>query len=82
MSKTTTTVTATRTVAAPASQSAKKLPQPPQEDFSKYVKKGISQETVARLKECFDIFDYDSSGEVTTLELKNAIVALGEKLLI
>ena len=77
MSRTTTTVTATRTTAAPASQPAKK--QQPQEDFSKYVKKGISQETVARLKECFDIFDYDKSGEVTTTELKNAIVALGTK---
>lgn len=70
MSRTTTTVTATRT-AQPAAK---------QEDFSQYVKKGISQETVIRLKECFDIFDADQSGEVTTLELKNAIVALGTPL--
>ena len=68
-SRNTTTVTATRTGAQ----------QPPakQQDFSQYVKKGISQETVSRLKECFDIFDVDRSGEVTTLEFKNAILALG-----
>ena len=74
-----TTVTATKTAASTASQPAKKQTSQPQEDFSKYVKKGISQETIARLKECFDIFDYDKSGEVTTTELKNAIVALGTK---
>lgn len=56
MSRTTTTVTATRT-GATASQPAKK-----QEDYSKYVKKGTSEETVRRLKECFDIFDVDNSG--------------------
>lgn len=71
-----TTVTATRTTTSNAPQPQKK--QQPTEDFSKYVKKGISQETVTRLKECFDIFDVDNSGEVTTLELKNAIVALGK----
>ena len=80
-SRTTTTVTATRTgsssAVAQAPAAAKK-----QEDFSKYVKKGVSQETVTRLKECFDIFDVDGSGEVTTLELKNAIVALGTPFLI
>ena len=48
-----------------------------QPDYSQYVKKGISQETVTRLRECFDIFDVDRSGEVTTLEFKNAILALG-----
>jgi Ca2+-binding EF-hand superfamily protein len=30
-----------------------------------------------RLKECFDIFDYDKSGEVSTEELSTAIKALG-----
>ena len=90
MSKT--TATATRTGPASTTQSStKKVEQPPvrrqdqpatkkqEEDFSKYVKKGVSEEAVRRLKECFDIFDYDGSGEVTTLELKNAIVALGKR---
>lgn len=72
MSRTNTTVTATRTGSS-AQPAAKN-----QQDFSQYVKKGISQETVTRLKECFDIFDADGSGEVTTLEFKNAIVALGK----
>jgi Ca2+-binding EF-hand superfamily protein len=30
-----------------------------------------------RLKECFDIFDYDKSGNVSTEELSTAIKALG-----
>lgn len=30
-----------------------------------------------RLKECFDIFDYDKSGNVSTEELATAIRALG-----
>lgn len=75
MASRTNTATAVRTNSSNAVQPPKKTA--PQEDFSKYVKKGISQETVDRLKECFDIFDVDKSGEVTTLELKNAIVALG-----
>lgn len=72
----TTTVTASRTATTSAAQPKKQ----PEEDYSKYVKKGISQEAVTRLKECFDIFDADHSGEVTTLELKNAIIALGIQL--
>ena len=64
----------TTSVARAGSQQA---PQQKQQDLSQYVKKGISEDTVRQLKECFDIFDADGSGEVTTLELKNAIVALG-----
>jgi hypothetical protein len=55
MSRTTTTVTATRGGSG-AQQPAKT------QDFSQYVKKGVSQDTVNRLKECFDIFDVDGSG--------------------
>lgn len=35
-------------------------------DASKYVKKGIDAETVGKLKEVFDVFDYDRSGNVST----------------
>ena len=55
MSRTTTTVTATRGGSG-AQQPAKT------QDFSQYVKKGVTQDTVNRLKECFDIFDVDGSG--------------------
>lgn len=72
----TTTVTVTRTGSQGGAPAQKK-----QDDYSQYVKKGITQETVLRLKECFDIFDADSSGEITTMELKNAIVALGNILI-
>ena len=77
MSRTNVTATATVTRSGSAVQQAPAKTVTKTEDFSKYVKKGVSQETVTRLKECFDIFDVDGSGEVTTLELKNAIVALG-----
>lgn len=61
MSRVTSTVTATRT------GSSTQIPAKKQDDISKYVKKGLSEENVRRLKECFDIFDVDNSGEVTTL---------------
>jgi len=46
-------------------------------DASKYVKKNLTAETVTRLKEVFDVFDYDGSGNVSTEELVNTIRALG-----
>jgi calmodulin len=45
-------------------------------DGSKYVKAGLDAETVGRLKEVFDVFDYDGSGAVSTDELINTITAL------
>lgn len=45
-------------------------------DATKYVKKGLDAETVGRLKEVFDVFDYDGSGNVSTEELINTIKAL------
>lgn len=45
-------------------------------DASKYVKKGLDAETVTKLKEVFDVFDYDGSGNVSTEELINTIRAL------
>lgn len=54
-------------------------------DPSKYTKPGLSADDILRIKECFDIFDYDKSGAITyhlnkiirPNELKNAIKALG-----
>ena len=37
----------------------------------------MKEETVAKLKECFDIFDYDGSGNISAEELVNTIRALG-----
>lgn len=45
-------------------------------DPSKYVKKGLDADTVTKLKEVFDVFDYDGSGNVSTEELINTIRAL------
>jgi len=41
------------------------------------VKPGLTEEDVRKIKEIFDIFDYDKSGEISPEELKNAITALG-----
>ena len=35
-------------------------------DASKYVKKNLNAETVGKLKEVFDVFDYDGSGNIST----------------
>jgi Ca2+-binding EF-hand superfamily protein len=46
-------------------------------DASKYTKKGLDADTVTKLKEVFDVFDYDGSGNISTEELVNTITALG-----
>ena len=46
-------------------------------DPSKYVKKGLDADTVGKLKEVFDVFDYDGSGQISMEELINTIKALG-----
>ena len=51
-----------RNTASVARTGSQQAAQPKQEDFSQYVKKGISQDTIKQLKECFDIFDADGSG--------------------
>lgn len=51
--------------------------QPPGFDPTIYATKNLPADDVARLKECFDIFDYDKSGNVSTEELSTAIKALG-----
>jgi Ca2+-binding EF-hand superfamily protein len=45
-------------------------------DAAKYVRKNLNEETVHKLKEVFDVFDYDGSGNVSTEELINTIRAL------
>ncbi len=45
-------------------------------DANKYVKKNLDADTVTKLKEVFDVFDYDGSGNVSTEELVNTIRAL------
>lgn len=45
--------------------------------LQKYVRPGLGLEQITKLKDCFDIFDYDHSGNVSPHELKTAIVALG-----
>ena len=46
-------------------------------DAAKYAKKGLDADTVGKLKEVFDVFDYDGSGQISTEELVNTIKALG-----
>lgn len=55
----------------------KKEEGPPVFDPSLYATKNISADDVSKLKECFDIFDYDKSGNVSAEELVTAIRALG-----
>lgn len=45
-------------------------------DASKYAKKGLDADTVGKLKEVFDVFDYDGSGNVSTEQLINTVRAL------
>jgi Ca2+-binding EF-hand superfamily protein len=53
-----------------------KTPAPKAFDPSKFVRKNLNEETVLRLKEVFEVFDYDGSGNVSTEELINTIKAL------
>lgn len=45
-------------------------------DPSKYVKKNLTADTVLKLKEVFDVFDYDGSGNISIDELVNTVKAL------
>lgn len=56
----------------------KKQPEgPPPFDPTKYTTKNLTADDVMKLKECFDVFDYDKSGNVSPDELTTAIRALG-----
>jgi Ca2+-binding EF-hand superfamily protein len=45
-------------------------------DPAKYAKKNLPAETVVKLKEVFDVFDYDGSGNISVDELVNTVKAL------
>jgi len=45
-------------------------------DATKYVKKNLTADTVLKLKEVFDVFDYDGSGNISIDELVNTVKAL------
>lgn len=52
-------------------------PAPPKTfDANKYVKKNLTADTVGKLKEVFDVFDYDGSGNISTEEVVNTVRAL------
>jgi len=53
-----------------------KTPSKPAFDPAKYVKKNLTVETVGKLKEVFDVFDYDGSGNISVDELVNTVKAL------
>ena len=46
-------------------------------DPKKYAKKNLNEDTIVKLKEVFDVFDYDGSGNISSEELINTIRALG-----
>jgi Ca2+-binding EF-hand superfamily protein len=46
-------------------------------DLKSYEDRGISTEDVKQIKEAFDLFDSDRSGEVDTKELKEALTNIG-----
>ena len=45
-------------------------------DASKYANKCMNVETVHKMKEVFDLFDYDHSGQISMEEIINTIKAL------
>ena len=46
-------------------------------DPKKYEKNGLTEDEVMEIKEAFDLFDTDKSGEIDVEELKNALKNLG-----
>ncbi len=46
-------------------------------DAKKYEKNGLTEDEVLEIKEAFDLFDTDKSGEIDTNELKQALKNLG-----
>ena len=45
-------------------------------DASKYASKTMSVDTVNKMKEVFDLFDYDHSGQISVEEILNTVTAL------
>ena len=67
--KTTTTVTKTQVSSAP--KGGAKF------DTKNYEKNGLTEDEVLEIKEAFDLFDTDHSGEIDVAELKQALMNLG-----
>ena len=53
--------------------------EPKKEEFNpkKYEKNGLTEDEILEIKEAFDLFDGDKSGEIDTDELKTALKNLG-----
>ena len=49
----------------------------PKFDPKAFATPNLKEEEVVKIKEIFDIFDYDKSGNISPQELKTAITALG-----
>jgi centrin-1 len=62
-----------------ASKNKKEVAKSPDNGFKPkdYVTPNLKEEEVVKIKEIFDIFDYDKSGNISPEELKTAITALG-----
>ena len=80
-SKKPTVTTATPAKVDPkAATNTKVVPQPTKpEEFNpkKYERQGLTEEEVNEIKEAFDLFDTDKSGEIDSEELKQALKNLG-----
>lgn len=64
VAKTTTTVTVTKTSTPAPAVSASNAA------LQKYVKQGLGLDQISKLKECFDMFDYDRSRNISPFELR------------
>ena len=53
--------------------------EPKKEEFNakKYVKNGLTEEDIVEIKEAFDLFDADKSGQIDIEELRQALKNLG-----
>ena len=68
--KTTTTVTKTQVSSGAAPKGGKF-------DTKNYEKNGLTEDEVLEIREAFDLFDTDHSGEIDVAELKQALMNLG-----
>ena len=66
-----TTTTVTKTVSSGAPKGGAKF------DTKNYEKNGLTEDEVLEIKEAFDLFDTDHSGEIDVAELKQALMNLG-----
>jgi hypothetical protein len=74
--KTATNTSVAKTATTPAASSANNAA------LQKYVRPGLGLEQISKLKECFDMFDYDKSGNISPFELKTTVKMLGKRWLI